>query len=159
MAFSILTLVLIASILRHTALVSANTDLAHADRTRRPQPIPQAHQMMKGPSTRSCPHVDKEGYSLDFQSEDTKSMRCVYKSPVDDEKEAYCLYDKDSGALTLDHHNDKCPAAAVGYRYLNKPDRRRSRIPIPHSPRHPSAVCASCDGMKLRQALGERKHA
>ena len=66
---------------------------------------------------------------------------------------------QDSGALTLDHHNNKCPAFAVGYRYLTKPDRRRSRIPIPHSPRHLLAVCASCDGMKLRQALGERKHA
>ena len=85
---SILTLVLIASTLRHTALVSANTNLAHADRSRRPQPISQAHQIVKGRPTRSCPPVDKEGYSLDFHSEDTKSVRCVYKSPVD-EKEAY----------------------------------------------------------------------
>lgn len=66
---------------------------------------------------------------------------------------------QNSGALTLDHHDNKCPTAAVGYRYLNKPDRHRSHIPIPHSPRHLSAVRASCNGMKLRQALGERKHA
>ncbi|KIK05335.1 hypothetical protein K443DRAFT_675289 [Laccaria amethystina LaAM-08-1] len=159
MAFSILTLILIASTLRRTALVSANTNLAHVDRSRRPQPISQAHQVAKGPSIRSCPPVDKEGNSLDFHSENTKPMRCAYKNPVDNEKVAYCLYDKDSGALTLDHHNNKCPVAAVEYRYLNKPDRRRSHIPIPHSPRHPSAIRASSDGMKLRQALGERKHA
>ena len=91
---SILTLVLIASTLRHTALVSANANLAHVDRSRRPQPISQAHQIVKGRPSRSCPPVDKEGYRLDLHSEDTKSIRCVYKSPVDDEKEAYCLYDK-----------------------------------------------------------------
>lgn len=94
MAFSILTLILIACTLRRTALVSADTDLAHVDRSRRPQPISQAHQIVKGPPAHSCPPVDQEGYSLDFHSENTETIRCVYKSPVDDEKEAYCLYDK-----------------------------------------------------------------
>lgn len=116
-------------------------------------PEPAASKVVVRTTTYSCPPKDKHGNTLGFHSQSSSPMRCMYKSQ-DRDRGSYCLYDKRSGTLTADHHDDLCPEIAS-----EDSSSKRRRSPLPVSPRKPSATRAPVSAaMKTRRKLGIRKH-